>query len=75
MRPGLSFDHIFPIRDAESAKLARRKADSLRDAGVIDAEDRHRVYARTAAVLDYAAPGARAWRREPAGAAVNAAFR
>ncbi len=51
MRSGLSFDHIFPIRNDASARLMRLKADCLFDAGVIDAADRLTVYARTSAAL------------------------
>jgi hypothetical protein len=56
MRGDLPFDHIFPIRDAASASLARVKADCLMDAGVIDTDVRHRVYGRTAEVLDTSPP-------------------
>ena len=56
MRPGLSLDQIFPIRDAASARLGRVKADCLLDAGVIDWEDHRQVYARAAALLTSASP-------------------
>lgn len=56
MRGDLSLDHIFPIHDAASASLARVKADCLLEAGVIDADRRQMVYARTAEVLDSSAP-------------------
>jgi len=52
MRSGLSLDQVFPIRDSASATLARRKADCLFEAGVIDAEDRLAVYGRSATMLD-----------------------
>ncbi len=51
MRSGLSFDQIFPIRNDASARLMRLKADCLFSAGIIDAEDRLAVYARTSAKL------------------------
>jgi hypothetical protein len=54
MRSGLSFDHIFPIRNDASARLMRLKADCLFDAGVISAEDRRTVYACSRAVLGFA---------------------
>jgi len=54
MRSGLSFDHIFPIRNDASARLMRLKADCLLQAGVIDAEERSEVYARSGAVLGFA---------------------
>jgi hypothetical protein len=52
MRGDLAFDHIFPIHDAASASLARIKADCLMDAGVIDSDERRRVYGRAALVLE-----------------------
>ncbi len=60
MRSELFFDHIFPIRNAASARLMRLKADCLLEAGVIDAEDWLSVYARTAAVLGFREPASRA---------------
>jgi len=51
MRSGLSFDTLFPIRNDASARLMRLKADCLLEAGVIDAEDRLKVYARSGAVM------------------------
>jgi len=56
MRGDLSFDQIFPIRDAASANLARVKADRLWDAGVIDSEERQRVYGRSETVLESSPP-------------------
>ena len=56
MRGDLSFDYIFPIRDAASASLARVKADCLMGAGVIDTDDRRRVYGRSAEVLGSSPP-------------------
>jgi hypothetical protein len=56
MRGDFSFDHIFPIRDAASASLARVKADCLLDAGVIDDAARRLVYSRTAEVLESSRP-------------------
>jgi hypothetical protein len=57
MRSGLSFDTIFPVRSDASARLMRLKADCLFEAGVIDAEERSAVYARTRSVLrDVRAP-------------------
>jgi hypothetical protein len=56
MRGDLPFDHIFPIRDAASASLARVKADCLLDAGVINARQRRLVYGRTASVLEASPP-------------------
>ncbi len=56
MRGDLSFDSIFPVRDAASASLARVKADCLHDAGVIDADQRRLVYGRTALVLGSSQP-------------------
>jgi hypothetical protein len=57
MRSGLSLDTIFPVRSDASARLMRLKADCLFDAGVITAEERRAVYARTGFVLrDVAAP-------------------
>jgi hypothetical protein len=56
MRGDLPFNHIFPIRDAASASLARVKADCLLDAGVIDGNVRRAVYSRTAAVLESSPP-------------------
>ncbi len=53
MRSGLSFDQIFPIRNDASARLMRVKADCLFNAGVIDAEDRLAVYARTSSALGF----------------------
>jgi hypothetical protein len=52
MRGDLPFDQIFPIHDAASASLARVKADRLWDAGVIDSEERQRVYGRSETVLE-----------------------
>ena len=54
MRRGLRFDHIFPIRDAASAGLARVKADCLLVAGVIGPEEHKVVYGHSAVMLDYA---------------------
>ena len=54
MRRGLRFDHIFPIRDAASAGLARMKADCLLVSGVIGPEEHKLIYDRSAAMLDYA---------------------
>jgi hypothetical protein len=51
----LPLDHIFPIRDAASASLARVKADCLLEAGVIDARQRRLVYGRTASILEASA--------------------
>lgn len=51
MRSGLSLDQIFPIRNDASARLMRLKADCLFQAGIIDAEERLVVYARTGAAL------------------------
>jgi hypothetical protein len=56
MRGDLSLDHLFPIRDAASASLARVKADCLLDAGVIDHDERRLVYGRTASVLESSRP-------------------
>jgi len=54
MRRGLCVDHIFPIRDAASAGLARVKADCLLVAGVIGPEEHKVIYGRSAAILNYA---------------------
>jgi hypothetical protein len=51
MGPGLNLDDIFPMKDAASATLMRRKADCLRHAGVIGDAERLRVYARSALLL------------------------
>ena len=53
MRRGLRFDHIFPIRDAASAGLARTKADCLLIAGVIGPEEHKLIYGSSAALLDH----------------------
>jgi hypothetical protein len=53
MRAGLSFNQIFPIRNNASALLMRLKADCLFHAGIIDAEDRLAVYARTSSALGF----------------------
>jgi len=53
MRSGLSFETIFPIRSDASARLMRLKADCLYDAGIITAEERLAVYARTGAGPDF----------------------
>ena len=60
MRSGLSLDTIFPIRSDASARLMRLKADCLFDAGIISAEERQAVYARTAAELGFRDIGASA---------------
>jgi len=62
MRSGLSFDTIFPIRSDASALLMRLKADCLFDAGIIDAEERLAVYARTGVVLGFREPRASSMR-------------
>lgn len=53
MSARLPISQIFPIRDAASAKLAQLKADYLYEAGVIDADVRSFVYARSAAALPF----------------------
>jgi hypothetical protein len=48
----LDLDQIFPIKDAESARLAMLKANYLEGANVIDATERQIIFARALAMLD-----------------------
>ncbi len=48
----LNLDQIFPIKDAESARLAMLKANYLQAINVIDARERQFIFVRALAVLD-----------------------
>ncbi len=48
----LNLDQIFPIKDAESARLAMLKANYLEAINVIDAAERQIIFARALAMLD-----------------------
>jgi hypothetical protein len=51
MRPGLTIDLLFPIKDAPSAKLMSLKADRLCAAGVIDGVEKRAVLKRAATIV------------------------
>jgi hypothetical protein len=52
MRHDLNIDLVFPIKDEVSAWLMCLKAESLYEAGIIDADEMSAVLERVAAVLD-----------------------
>jgi hypothetical protein len=54
MRHDLNIDLVFPIKDEVSAWLMCLKAESLHEAGIIDADEWSAVLIRAAAVLDQA---------------------
>jgi hypothetical protein len=54
MRYPLNIDLVFPIKDEVSAWLMCLKAESLFEAGIIDADEMSAVLERVAAVLNQA---------------------
>jgi hypothetical protein len=56
MRDGLQINHIFPIKDAASARLMLAKAECMYHAGLIDAQEMQEVASLAAATLGHDLP-------------------